>query len=186
MNITTKSILKSDILILKELESNDVTQTYIDWLNDFEVNKYLESRYMNHDINTVKDFVDSYRNSEIEFLFGIFLKGSIKHIGNIKLGPINKHHKRADIGILIGDKDYWGKGFAKEAISMISQFAFDQLKLAKLTAGCYESNIGSKKAFEKSGYNVEGFLKGHVVLSNVREGVWKFGCLASDFKTIKR
>ena len=69
---------------------------------------------------------------------------------------------------------------------MISQFAFDQLKLAKLTAGCYESNIGSKKAFEVSGYSIEGFRKGHVVLSNVREGVWKFGCLASDFKTIKR
>jgi RimJ/RimL family protein N-acetyltransferase len=186
MSITTKIILKSDILVLQELESSDVTRTYIDWLNDFEVNKYLESRYMNHDKNTVKAFVDACRNSELEFLFGIFLKGSMKHIGNIKLGPINKHHKRADIGLIIGDKDCWGKGFAKEAISMIGQFGFNQLKLAKLTAGCYESNIGSKKAFEKSGYNVEGFLKGHVVSANVREGVWQLGCLASDFKTLKR
>ena len=182
---TTSPILKSDRLILKELISSDITQQYIDWLNDFEVNKYLELRYMNHDKNTVKDFVDACRNRESEFLFGIFLKGSMKHIGNIKLGPINKHHKRADIGLIIGDKDCWGKGFAKEVISMISQFGFNQLKLAKLSAGCYENNIGSKKAFEKSGYQIEGFFRNHVKLINGREGIWKMGCLASDFNALK-
>ena len=41
---TTSPILKLDELILKELTSSDVTQQYVEWLNDFEVNKYLESR----------------------------------------------------------------------------------------------------------------------------------------------
>ena len=175
-------VLKSDKLILKELRSCDITQKYIDWLNDSEVNMYLESKYIDHDKNKVKDFVNNCWNNESEFLFGIFLKEGMKHIGNIRLGPINKHHKRADIGLIIGDKSCWGKGVAKESIFLISQFGFGQLNLAKLTAGCYESNIGSKKAFEKSGYCVEGFLKDHVVLGDTREGVWKLGCLSTNFK----
>ena len=68
---------------------------------------------------------------------------------------------------------------------MISQFGFNQLKLAKLSAGCYENNIGSKKAFEKSGYQIEGFFRNHVKLINGREGIWKMGCLASDFNALK-
>ncbi len=51
---TTSPILKSDELILKELTSSDVTQQYIEWLNDFEVNKYLESRFIHQDEHTVK------------------------------------------------------------------------------------------------------------------------------------
>ena len=186
MNLKSKFILKSDILILQELGPSDISQTYIDWLNDVEVNKYLESRYITHNENTVRDFVIACRDSETEFLFGIFVKENMKHIGNIKLGPINNYHKRADIGLIIGDKSYWGQGFAKEAILLISQFAFNTLKLHKLTAGCYESNIGSKKAFENSGYKIEGFFEQHVMLSGSREGIWKLGFVASDFESLSR
>ncbi len=181
----TSPILKSDELILKELTSSDVTQQYIEWLNDFEVNKYLESRFIHQDEHTVKTFVEACQYSELHFLFGMFLQGSMKHIGNIKLGPINIHHNYAEIGLMIGDKDSWGKGFASKAVSMVTQFGFNQLKLAKLSAGCYENNIGSKKAFEKSGYQIEGFLRSHVKSINGREGIWKMGCLASDFNALK-
>jgi RimJ/RimL family protein N-acetyltransferase len=181
----TSPTLKSDVLILKELESNDVTQQYVDWLNDSEVNKYLESRYIHHDKHVVKEFVDDCYNSELDFLFGIFLRNNMKHIGNIKLGPINTHHNYAEIGLIIGDKDSWGKGLANKAISMVTQFGFSQLKLAKIGAGCYESNIGSKKAFEKSGYKIEGFLRSHVESYHGREGVWKMGCIVSDLNSLK-
>ena len=182
---TTSPILKSDKLILKELISSDVTQQYIEWLNDFEVNKYLESRFIHQDEHTVKAFVEACQYSELHFLFGMFLQGSMKHIGNIKLGPINIHHNYAEIGLMIGDKDSWGKGFASKAVSIVTQFGFNQLKLAKLSAGCYESNIGSKKAFEKSGYKIEGFLRSHVESDDAREGLWKMGCIASDFNASK-
>jgi RimJ/RimL family protein N-acetyltransferase len=177
-------ILKSDELILKELTSNDVTQQYIEWLNDFEVNKYLESRFLRQDQRTVKEFVETCQKSRLNFLFGIFIKNSMKHIGNIKLGPINTHHNYAEIGLMIGDKDSWGKGFASKAVSMVTQFGFYQLKLEKISAGCYESNIGSKKAFEKSGYQVEGLLRNHVELADGRESVWRLGCLKSDFNPL--
>jgi RimJ/RimL family protein N-acetyltransferase len=102
----------------------------------------------------------------------------MRHIGNIKIGPINLNHQIAPIGILIGDKNEWGNGYASEAIQIVTQFGFDKLNLMKIYAGCYESNIGSKRAFEKSGYEVEGFFRSHVKVKNRREGCWQL-CIVS-------
>ena len=54
-------------------------------------------------------------------------------------------HRFADIGIIIGDDAYWGRGFASEAIKLVISYAFDRLKLHKLTAGCYATNAGATK-----------------------------------------
>ena len=78
------------------------------------------------------------------------------HIGNIKVGPINYNHKYADISYFIGDRNSWGKGYASEAVSIATMYAFKSLKLESLIAGVYESNIGSQKVLEKSGYTLQG------------------------------
>ncbi len=177
-------VLKSNLLVLKELESTDVTQQHVDWLNNPKVNQYLESRFILQDKYTVKEFVENCKQSDLCFLFGVFTVDSMKHIGNIKLGPINLNHNYAEIGIMIGDMDAWGMGFASKAISMVTHFGFYQLKLFKISAGCYENNVGSKKAFEKSGYQVEGLLANQVESTNGREGVWRLGCFKDNFTPV--
>jgi [ribosomal protein S5]-alanine N-acetyltransferase len=176
-----KVVLESEILYLHELEPNDVTQQYVDWLNDEEINKYLESRHTHQDMKKVKIFVELCRNNKLDFLFGIFLLNGNRHIGNIRLHSINKYHSHGEIGLFIGDKESWGQGFASIVISMVTQFALNELQLIKISAGCYENNFGSKKAFEKCGYKTEGFLRSHVDSINGREGVWRMGCLSTDF-----
>jgi RimJ/RimL family protein N-acetyltransferase len=95
-----------------------------------------------------------------DYLFlAIIAKNDNKHIGNIKLGPINRHHKYADVGIIIGDKTFWGKGYATEAIKLVVAYAFEVLKLHKLTAGAYMNNAGSVKIFKKAGFSIEGLRK---------------------------
>ena len=123
----------------------------------------------------VKRFVEEINNDKYNILLGIFIKKSMKHIGNIKIGPINLHHKTAYIGLLIGDNSEWHNGYATESIQAVTKFCFNKLNLMKIVAGCYESNIGSKKAFEKSGYEVEGFLCSHVETDHGREGCWQLG-----------
>jgi RimJ/RimL family protein N-acetyltransferase len=173
-------VLSSDILLLKLLDADSVSKKYVDWLNDNEVNKYLESRHLFHDMQTVKSFVELSLNSELDFLFGIYIKNKMEHIGNIRLHSIDKKNGNAEIGLLIGEKKYWGMGYATKSIFLTTQFAFNKLELNKVCAGCYEHNIGSKKSFEKCGYQVEGFLRSHVESINGREGVWRLGCLSKE------
>ncbi len=175
--------IKSDSdIFLRELLSEDVTEDYVSWLNDPEVNLFLESRFIRHTVSNVSRHVKELFYNNNFYMFGIFLGDEFKHVGNIKLGPINSYHKRAEIGLMIGDKSVWGKGIATKVIRMVTHFGFSELNLLKISAGGYESNVISKKAFAKVGYKDEGFYCNHVNAFSGREGYWILGISCNDFK----
>ena len=88
---------------LRTIELNDCQQYYLDWLNDPEVNQYLETRWYPQSLESIRSFVESMRNSTDSFLFAIEQNG--KHIGNIKIGPIHNIYKHADVSCFIGGYD---------------------------------------------------------------------------------
>lgn len=153
-------------ITLKRLTPQDVTQAYVDWMNDEEAVQYLESRYNKHSIDDVKEYVAQVSNSKDHYLFGIFCRENNLHIGNIKIGSINHFHGFADVGLIIGNKGMWGKGIATEAIALVTDYAFNGLKLNKLIAGIYANNIGSYKAFIKCGWKDAALLKKHRLFKN--------------------
>jgi [ribosomal protein S5]-alanine N-acetyltransferase len=167
------------IVDLFVLRPDDVTDVYVGWLNDGEVNQYLESRFMRHTVETTRAFVaDQLASSDTLFL-GIRMRPSGRHVGNIKIGPINALHRTAEIGILIGDKTAWGRGVATATIGAVARIAERSLSLRKITAGCYASNIGSKRAFEKAGFAVEGVRPRQLLLNGAPEDMIVMGrCLA--------
>jgi len=148
-------------IFLRVLTEKDVTQTYVGWLNDKSINQFLESRWSKQTIQGIRDYVKSMYDSPDNFLFGIFLNEGDRHIGNIKIGNINKMNKFADLGLLIGDKSAWGKGYGTEAIKLAMRYAFGGLKLNKLVAGMNVYNAGSFKVFIKAGYREVGVFKKH-------------------------
>lgn len=153
--------LEGERIYLRGVTLDDVNEQYQRWMNDVSVNQYLESRFYPHTIETIKNYVCNMQGNDGTAFFAIVLKDGNQHIGNIKLGPINTIHHFADIGILIGEKNCWGKGYATEAIRLIVKYAFDVLNLHKVTAGCYASNKGSLKAFTKAGFSREGVRRNH-------------------------
>jgi RimJ/RimL family protein N-acetyltransferase len=141
-----------------------VSDAYVGWLNDPQVNQYLESRFGEQGKASVEAFVAAMLASENDLFLGIVDRGLQRHVGNIKLGPIDRCHERGEIGIMIGDRAAWGRGVGSNAIARIVAIARDELGLRKLTAGCYASNVGSKKAFEKAGFVIEGVRGAHYLL----------------------
>ncbi|MBP6432989.1 MAG: GNAT family N-acetyltransferase, partial [Ferruginibacter sp.] len=115
-----------------------VNENYVNWLNDNEVNKFLEVN-KNSTLEDVKNYVLQTIKTKVYF-WAIILKESNKHIGNIKIDPINEKHAYGEYGIMMGDKKEWGKGFAKEASETILKFCFEQLKLRKVNLGVIEAN----------------------------------------------
>ncbi|MGE8720208.1 GNAT family N-acetyltransferase [Leptospira terpstrae] len=146
---------------LRGLQLQDVGDRYYSWLNDPEINQYLETRFLLQSKEVISDFVRSKQGSTNEFLWAICEKENNRHIGNIKLGPINWYHRFADISLFIGEKDCWFKGYSSESISLVVDFSFNTLNLHKVKAGAYAQNIGSIKSFEKNGFIREGLLKNH-------------------------
>ena len=153
--------IEGERIYLREVRPSDVNENYYRWMNDPDVTQYLESRFYPNSIEGLRDYVNRMLNDRDNVFLAIVLKDNDRHIGNIKLGPINWTHRFADVGLLIGEKDCWGQGCATEAIRLVTTYAFKVLNLHKLTAGCYEPNQGSLKAFLKAGYVQEGLRKAH-------------------------
>ena len=148
-------------IYLRKLTLKDVTSKYLSWLNDSRVNKYLESRFVKHTLNSLKKYIQSHNQpGSGSKMLGIFLSDGT-HIGNVKIGEINRYHHHANIGIMIGETQHWGKGYATEASILATNYAFNELKLHKLVAGASIQNVGSFKSFKKAGFSLIGTYKKH-------------------------
>lgn len=174
--------LQGEQIYLREVRVSDVNEGYYHWMNDPEITRYLESRFFTNDIESLKEYVNQRQKDRNSVFLAIVVKGEEKHVGNIKLGPIDWIHKLADVGVLIGDKASWGKGYATEAIRLVVRLAFQGLNLHKLTAGYYADNKGSKKAFSKNGFVVEGLRRKHRLCEGSYVDTVVLGLLREDIK----
>jgi RimJ/RimL family protein N-acetyltransferase len=180
-NDETSPFLKGNKIYLRGVVPDDADSDYIKWMNDSNITQFLETGYFPSSASDLEDYIsDIADNDDVLFLAIIDIQ-SEKHIGNIKLGPINWIHRRGDIGILVGEEDFWGQGIATEAIRLITSHAFNNLNLHKLTAGCYEENKGSKKAFEKVGFKEEGRREKHAHYDGSYTDSVYLGLLRKDF-----
>jgi len=174
-------VFESERLIYRCIDPDDVTQEYVDWLNEPEVNQFLESRFISHDLESTRKYVDSVNINKNGLLFGIFIKKNRKHIGNVGL-TIDPNHKKASLGLLIGDKESWGKGVACEIFKAVVRYAFNHLDLFKVYCGVYVSNIGSIKALKRAGFKEEGRCRLHCICNGKREDSLYLGILKTDLK----
>ncbi len=96
------------------------------------------------------------REEDKKYCFGIFLRDNGKLVGDVSLYHISRGSlQRCFIGYSL-DKQYNGRGYATEAVSLAVEFAFDELKLHRVDAGVMLSNIGSMRVLEKVGFHREG------------------------------
>lgn len=82
------------------------------------------------------------------------------------LGLIDKTHKRAELGISIGDQTQWSRGLAADAIQRVLRYAFDELALRRVQLYVDEDNLRGIRCYEKCGFVREGLLRGY----RLREG----------------
>jgi len=179
--IKPEDFLAGKKVFLRLVTIKDCTQRYVSWLNDPKVNQYLETRWSNQTIETVREFVNTMINSPDNYLFAIIENKNGTHIGNIKLGPINSHHSFADVSYFIGERSMWGKGYATEAVQLITQFGFKKLRLHRLQAGIYASHVASKRVLEKVGYKFECSRKAQLKGANGWEDHLLYGLLREDW-----
>ena len=147
---------------LEPLTADDVTLEYVSWLNDFEVVRFTDVRG-EQTLELIRAYIADVAAREDSAMWRI-LADDGTHVGNIRMSNIKLNHMRAEIALLIGNRGYWGRGIGTVAIDLVSQFAFKEVGLHKLTAGIMVQNIGSRIAFERAGYHCEAEFVDHARL----------------------
>lgn len=169
-----RNTLKKKLLTLKVDENitlkiiliDEITELYVGWLNDYEVTKFTEQKHGKSTLETVQDYVNQLYLSENDLLFGIYY--GEQHIGNMRLGAIDFEHLRAEIGFLIGEKNFWSKGITSKCLKTLLRYATDDLGLKKINSGYYENNVASAKVFKKCGFVIEGVKQSNVIFEKER------------------
>lgn len=138
---------------------------YVNWMNDPVVCAYLESGG-DYTFEKLKEYLSQLVKNPILF-WAIHLKSNNKHIGNIKIDPINLQHKYGEYGIMMGDKSEWGNGYASEASQLVISFCFSvSLNIRKINLGVYSKNISAIKLYHNLGFVEEGRFIKHVITKN--------------------
>lgn len=145
-------------IYLRGIEREDITAEYFQWLNDYEVTRYLDSGAMPNTEESAEQYYLTMTKSPNDVLLAIVEKKTDRHIGNGKLGSINWTHRSADFGIMVGSKDCWGQGYGTEATGMILDYGFNRLNLNKVVSGFVADNKASIRACEKVGFRREGLI----------------------------
>lgn len=155
-------------LTLSTLEIEAAAGPYLGWLQDPAVARFLELRHGSHSEESLRDYIAGMIESPRALLLGLHLRSDRRHIGNLKLGPIDRPNRRVELGILNGEADCRGAGYGREAIEAATAYAFERLDLHKVTAGYIEPNLASGRAFSAAGFVEEARLSQEFLF----EGTW--------------
>lgn len=163
--------LEGGAVSLSPLTINDIGERYLSWLADPEVTIGTEISSGARLIDDARVYIENSLLSPCDAMWRINY-GAAGHVGNIRLSGINRRHRRSRIALLVGEKAVWGQGVGSAAIDLLSQHAFQGLGLHKLTAGIYQNNIGSRRAFEKAHYMHEATLQDEALFDDEFIDVW--------------
>ena len=150
----SRVVLKSEKLILKPLDLSFLSNDYVNWLNDVRVNKYLESS-SNYTLNKLEKYLSIIQENKI-LAWAIVLKHNNKHIGNIKIDPIDIKNSTCRYGIMIGDYNEWGKNYAKNASELVIEYCFNTLNLREMYLGVVEEHKGAINLYKKLNFVISG------------------------------
>jgi [ribosomal protein S5]-alanine N-acetyltransferase len=173
---------EGSLVVLRPLERTDLNDRYLSWLNDPEVTRYTETGIFPSTAEDLENYYRGITSSKSDVMLAVVDKKSGQHIGNVKLGPIHWVHRRATFGILIGEKEFWGKGVGLEATRLMVEYGFNRLNLHRIELGVFADHEAAVRCYKKAGFKVEGRMRE----SLFREGHYKdglrMGLLRSDYK----
>lgn len=152
-------MLKGTQVYLRAMEPQDLELLY-QWENN-PANWEVSGTLTPYSKNQLKQFIEDSQHDIFTLKQARFMicKKDSNVIGTLDLFEFDPQHKRAGVGILIGDESERNKGFALEALQILSNYAENKLHLTQLFCTISSKNSPSIRLFEKAGYTLAGTKK---------------------------
>jgi RimJ/RimL family protein N-acetyltransferase len=170
--MTLTPTLSTSHLVLRPLTKP--SQRQLDWLRDRETMQYSEQRHRTHTLTSQLDWITGQPTGS--HLWAIRLIETDGHIGNM-CAAADEANEVVDLGILIGERDCWGKGYATEAFRAATTWLLgkDDGGFRKVEAGCMANNAPMKRVLFHAGFTQEGERRNHFLHHGAPVGLIYFG-----------
>ena len=167
--------LSGDLVHIREKEIEDIADEY-SWRTDEELSRLDATRPL------TMSYDDFFRYSKEEMKFPNYKSKKLAldtkdniHIGNVMYYDYSISNKQTELGIMIGDKNYWGKGYGTEAVQLLLEYLFSVLNLKRVYLHTLSWNYRAQASFIRAGFNVVRSVRrgGHdFILMEVIESDW--------------
>ena len=157
-------------------------EQYCEWLNDFDVAKNLLIFNQQLSLEREKALLHEMAKNDAQ-IFGIIEIENNKLIGNCSIFRINERNRKAEVGIFIGDKNYWSKGYGIEALSLLVDYGFNILNLNNIMLEVFDFNKRAIRSYEKVGFKEIGRRREAIFLGGEKHDELYMDILASEFES---
>jgi diamine N-acetyltransferase len=132
--------------------------TFQAWMNDPENHQYLMRLAPLNGVEE-KHWLETVHEKKDLYIFGIALREGERLIGNCALRVGDLPSRSADLGIMIGEREFQGKGYGAEAIGLLLEYGFATLGLHRISLRVFENNARGIRCYEKCGFRREGIRR---------------------------
>ncbi len=155
---------------------------YTEWLNDYETTRYLTLATMNITVQSEKDVLNRLAR---EHNYAIVDLNTDTLIGNCGLLDVDHINRTAEVGIFIGDKEYLGKGYGREALSLLIDYAFSVLNLRNIMLRVYSFNERAVNSYKAIGFRLMGKRRKALIRDGKEHDILFFDLLEPDFRKMQ-
>ncbi|MFF3289161.1 GNAT family N-acetyltransferase [Streptomyces sp. NPDC003023] len=152
------------------------------WNHDPDVMRWMDDNHPSSLSHVRKWLEERPRNTYGDLLLGVEVLSDGRLIGLVALRDTEPETGIAELDIYLGEKDYWGKGYATDAMRTVCRYGFDKMRLHKITLTVVTENTAAQQVYRKVGFVEEGRLR----QSFRRDGVWydqfTMGLLAGELR----
>jgi len=164
---------------LRAIERADLP-TFVRWFNDPQVREYL-ALYMPMSLAEEERWFERHLEDKDNMIFAVeTLDGT--HIGNVGLHRFEWKDRGVELGIVLGEKAYWNKGYGTDAIRTLLGFAFRELNLNRVFLRVRADNARAIRCYSKCGFQHEGTLREAVFQDGRYYDHWIMSILAREYK----
>jgi RimJ/RimL family protein N-acetyltransferase len=159
-------------VLLRSFCPEDISNSYIAWLNDPMVVRFSNQRFLTHDRVSCLRYLDSFAGTDNLFL-SVRRLDTDQAIGTMT-AYVSTHHGTVDVGILIGDTSVWGGGYGQDAWNTFTNWLLAQDSIRKLTAGTLACNVAMIRTMKRSEMQPDGVRKAQEIVDGVPQDIWHF------------
>jgi RimJ/RimL family protein N-acetyltransferase len=166
---------------LREYRKEDIPLR-IKYINDPELQKYLVSDTpYPMTLHEEEKWFESISALGDTYKFAIETSEGCRFIGGCSINDVDWKNSVATVGIFIGNKEFWGKGYGTDAMTTLISFIFAQMNINKIRLTCYSFNDRAIKSYEKCGFKVEGVLRQEMFKDGKYHDKIAMGVLREEF-----
>lgn len=156
----SECVLQGERVRLRPVEERDLP-LFVRWLRDPEVRYWLfVSETPEPTLESEREWYAETRSDPSRIVWCIEAEEG-QTIGNVALQDIDETHGHASLGICIGERPCWGRGYGTEAVRAVLRYAFREMGLRRVFLFTDEDNQRAVRAFQKCGFVREGLLRAH-------------------------